>query len=146
MSIAPVATRTITRITVILDDDPQTFLGDPDLITTIDAAASFDRFAGLVEAGIRASWPECATADITVTGTRGSKTTVTVQTALAFNPSGQPSTDAIMTLPDDADGQADELAEAISGLIEGLWGNAWGEGGNTWVVGIDGSTGVGGDA
>ena len=143
MSIATVATRTITRITVILDDDPRTFLGEPDLTTPIDARASFDRFADLAGAAIRTGWTECATADITVTGTRGSGTIVTVQTALAFDPSGKPSTDAIMTLLDDAEGLADELEDAIAAMIGGLWESSWGEGGNTWVVGTDGSTGVG---
>ena len=112
-------TRTITGITVVLNDDPDTLLGDLDLRRHIDAAASFDRFAGLVEAGIRASWPECANADITVTGSTGASMSVTVHTD---------------------DGEDRELEDAIKGLIEGTWESSWGEKGNTWVVGIDPST------
>ena len=119
MSIAAVATRTITRITVILDDDPDVFLGDLELRQHIDARASFDRFANLVGAAIRASWTECATADITVTGTRGAGTKVTVYTD---------------------DGEDREMEDAIMDLIAGIRNNSWGEEGNTWVVEIDPST------
>lgn len=112
-------TRTITGITITLDDDPEAFLGDRDLITHIDVAASFTRFATLVEAEIRASWTECATADITVAGSTGASTTVTVYTD---------------------DGEYRELEDAIKGMIEGIWDNSWGDKGNTWVVGIDPST------
>jgi hypothetical protein len=116
-------TRTITGITITLDDDPGALLGDRDLITHIDVPASFARFANLVEAEIRASWTECATADITVTGSTGASDTVTVYT-------------------DDGsdDGRYSELEDAIKGLIEGIWDNSWGDKGNTWVVGIDPST------
>ena len=112
-------TRTITGITITHDDDPDVFLGDRELRQHIDATASFARFADLVEAEIRASWNECATADITVTGSTGASTKVTVYSD---------------------DGEDCELAEAISGLIEGIGDNSWGEKGNTWVVGIDPST------
>ena len=112
-------TRTITGITITHDDDPEVFLGDRELRQHIDATASFARFADLVEAEIRASWNECATADITVTGSTGASTKVTVYSD---------------------DGEDCELAEAISGLIEGIGDNSWGEKGNTWVVGIDPST------
>ena len=112
-------TRTITGITITLDDDPEVFLGDRELSQHIDAGTSFTRFATLVEAEIRASWTECATADITVTGSTGTSTTVTVYTD---------------------DGEDRELEDAIKGMISGLWGNSWGDKGNTWVVEIDPST------
>lgn len=112
-------TRTITGITITLDDDPEVLLGDRDLITHIDVPASFARFADLVEAEIRNRWTECATADITVTGSTGASTTITVYTD---------------------DGETRELEDAIKGMIEGIWDNSWGEKGNTWVVEIDPST------
>jgi len=116
-------TRTITGITITLNDDPEAFLADRALMNQIDADASFRRFTELVEAEIRTTWAECATADITVTGSPGGQTKVTVHS-------------------DDGsdDGEDCDLANAISGLIEGLWDNSWGDKGNTWVVQIDGST------
>ena len=124
-------TRTITGITITLDDDPEVFLGDRELRQHIDAGTSFTRFADLVEAGIRASWTECATADITVTGSTGASTTVTVHSDDGSDDGEDPFRSH----------QADcELADAISGLIEGIRDNSWGEKGNTWVVGIDPTT------
>jgi len=123
-------TRTITGITITLDDDPEVFLGDRELRQHIDATASFARFADLVEAGIRASWTECATADITVTGSTGASMTVTVHSDDGQDPFRS----------DQADREDRELEDAIEGMIEGIRDNSWGEKGNTWVVGIDPTT------
>jgi hypothetical protein len=112
-------TRTISQVAVTLDDDPESFLGNRSLTRGIDADASLRRFAELVEAEIRATWDECATADVTVTGSRGSPTSVVVYTD---------------------DGTDASLADSITGMIGRLWDNSWGDGGNAWVVEIDPST------
>lgn len=127
-------TRTITGITITLDDDPDVFLGDRELRQHIDAGTSFTRFADLVEAGIRASWTECATTDITVTGSRGASTKVTVHPDDGSDDGQDP------FRSDQADREDRELEDAIEGMIEGIRDNSWGEKGNTWVVEIDPTT------
>ena len=110
---------TIIAIAVTLDNDPEALPGSRDLIRTVDGTASFGRFAQLVEAEIRTRWAECATADISVVGTPGSPTTVRVE-------------------GDEAG--LDSYGQAIKDMIQDRWQGSRGGDGNSWVVGIDGST------